>query len=124
MVKRNLYKVVMGFALLIIPAALFGQSKLEGKISDAADKDELGLPGANVVWAGTTIGATTNNAGYFNIKRTRQSDRLVISFLCAEISSSHALTQSITTGFLNFSDLLTCSSNVFRCRSMAGRCAH
>jgi len=64
-----------------MPLALDGQNKLEGKIFDAADKDETGLPGANVVWAGTTIGASTNAAGYFSIKRVSQSDKLVISFV-------------------------------------------
>lgn len=66
---------------LLIPGMLYGQSKLEGKIFDTADKDELGFPGANVVWAGTTVGTTTNAAGYFSIKRVKQVEKLVISFV-------------------------------------------
>jgi outer membrane receptor for ferrienterochelin and colicins len=81
MLKKRKYQIIFLSLILLYPVLVEGQSKLEGKISDAADKDELGLPGANVVWAGTTIGATTNNAGYFNIKRTKQSDKLVISFV-------------------------------------------
>ena len=65
----------------MIPVLLSGQNKVEGKIFDAADKDEAGLPGANVVWAGTTTGTVTNAAGYFNIKRVKGSDKLIISFI-------------------------------------------
>jgi len=73
------YILITGFFL--IPFLLAGQNKLEGKIFDADDKDELGLAGANVVWAGTTVGTTTNVAGYFNIRRVKDADRLVISFI-------------------------------------------
>ena len=34
-----------------------------------------------MVWAGTTVGATTNVAGYFSIKRVKEADKLVISFV-------------------------------------------
>ncbi len=71
--------IITGF--LIIPVLLSGQTRLEGKISDAADKKESGLPGANVKWAGTTVGASTNAAGYFSIRRVKETDKLVISFV-------------------------------------------
>lgn len=60
---------------------LSGQKAIEGKIIDAFDKEELGLPGASVIWAGTTIGTSTNAAGYFKVKRVKQTDKLVISFV-------------------------------------------
>jgi len=74
-------KLLVNITLLLMPGLLSAQSKLEGKIIDAADRDELGLPGANVVWAGTTIGTSTNNAGYFSLRRVKQTDKLVISFV-------------------------------------------
>ena len=77
--KIKLYVLIAG--LLLVPLIMTGQNKLEGKIFDADDKDELGMPGANVVWAGTTVGTTTNVAGYFSIKRMKQTDKLVISFV-------------------------------------------
>src|SRR4030042_6484247 len=77
--KIKLYILIAG--LFTVPLLVRGQDKLEGKISDAADKDEMGLPGANVMWAGTTVGATTNAAGYFSIKRVKDDERLVISFV-------------------------------------------
>jgi len=67
--------------LFIVPATLSAQKNVEGKIYDATDRDELGLPGASVIWAGTTVGTSTNAAGYFNLKRVKQSDKLVISFV-------------------------------------------
>ena len=58
-----------------------GQKSIEGKIIDAIDKDEMGLPGANIIWAGTTTGTSTNAAGYFKLKRVKQTNKLVISFI-------------------------------------------
>jgi hypothetical protein len=74
-------KHIIFIAFLIIPITLQGQGRLEGKITDAADKDELGLPGANIVWAGTNVGASANSAGFFTIRRVRETDKLVISFI-------------------------------------------
>jgi outer membrane receptor protein involved in Fe transport len=54
---------------------------LEGKISDGSDKDDLGLAGTSVYWAGSTTGSTTNAAGYFRIKRIRETDLLVVRFV-------------------------------------------
>ncbi|MBN1107268.1 MAG: TonB-dependent receptor [Bacteroidales bacterium] len=77
--KTNKIKLLL--CLLMIPLISPGQKKLEGKIFDSSDNDELGLPGANVVWAGTTVGTTTNVAGWFSIRRVKESDRLVVSFV-------------------------------------------
>ena len=67
--------------LVALPSVSKGQGKLEGHIYDAADKDQLGLPGANVYWAGTSVGTSTNTAGYFILKRVRQTDKLVVTFI-------------------------------------------
>lgn len=75
-------KYYLIFGILIFAAMpLSGQKTLEGKIIDTSDKDELGMPGASIVWAGTTTGTTTNVAGYFKIKKTKQTDKLVVSFV-------------------------------------------
>jgi outer membrane receptor for ferrienterochelin and colicins len=75
----------INYALILLLIALSslskGQGKLEGHIFDAADKDQLGLPGANVYWAGTSVGTSTNTAGYFILKRVKQTSRLVITFI-------------------------------------------
>jgi hypothetical protein len=48
------------------------QGHIEGKVMVAGDDGSAGteiLPGANVVWAGTTTGTSANAAGYFTLKR-------------------------------------------------------
>ena len=49
--------------LLSMPTMLFaqGSGKLAGRVTDGSTGD--GLPGANVILAGTNIGATTNLDG-------------------------------------------------------------
>jgi outer membrane receptor for ferrienterochelin and colicins len=64
---------------MIFPASLAAQGKLEGKILDT--DGETGLPGASVYWSGTTTGTTTNLAGYFEIRKTRSTNKLVVSFV-------------------------------------------
>ncbi len=66
---------------LSLTTILNGQNTIEGKVFDAADKEETGLPGASVIWAGTVTGTSTNAAGYFKLKRSRETDKLVISFI-------------------------------------------
>ncbi len=77
-------KQILTILLLIIPAALFGQGKIEGKVIVAGGggaPDSVGIPGANIVWAGTTTGTSTNNAGYFTLKRVRGHNLLIASFV-------------------------------------------
>ncbi len=70
--------------ILLIPAFAVAQGRLEGKVvvagSDGAPDGE-GLPGANVVWAGTTVGASANAAGYFTIRKVKDHNLLVASFV-------------------------------------------
>ncbi|MCK7538255.1 MAG: carboxypeptidase-like regulatory domain-containing protein [Marinilabiliales bacterium] len=70
--------------MLVIPAALSGQGKIEGKVLIAGAAERLTaipLPGANVVWAGTATGTSTNPAGYFSLRKIKGHDRLVASFV-------------------------------------------
>ncbi len=70
--------------MMLIPASLLGQGKIEGKVMIAGgggSPDSISLPGANVVWAGTATGTSTNPAGYFTLKKTRGNDLLVASFV-------------------------------------------
>ncbi|HUX96844.1 MAG TPA: TonB-dependent receptor [Bacteroidales bacterium] len=69
------------FFILSIPSLLYGQGSVEGKVFDTGDKEETGLPGASVIWAGTISGTSTNAAGYFKLRRSRVTDKLVISFI-------------------------------------------
>ena len=56
------------YILLLFPALLFSQGELKGVIMEANEKDDqIPLPGANVYWLGTTIGASTDIDGVFTI---------------------------------------------------------
>jgi len=76
---KNIFYLIFSI-LFMMPLMTEGQS-VEGKIYDASDKDETGLAGASVIWEGTTKGTSTNAAGYFSLKRTRETDKLVVSFI-------------------------------------------
>lgn len=79
---KNLFLAVI--LLFILPVSLFSQGEIEGKVTitdNANGADTISLPGANVIWASTTSGTTTNAAGYFTLKKVKNSDRLVISFV-------------------------------------------
>lgn len=77
--KAIFYIITAG--MFLIPVLLSGQGRIEGKIIDSGDREEAGLPGANLVWAGTSTGTSTNAAGSFNLRRARETDKLVISFV-------------------------------------------
>lgn len=72
---------IISAGMFLIPVLLSGQGRIEGKIIDSGDREEAGLPGANLVWAGTSTGTSTNAAGFFNLRRARETDKLVISFV-------------------------------------------
>ncbi len=76
--------IITLISVLLIPAFMVAQGRLEGKVivaggDGASDGD--GLPGANVFWAGTAIGASSNAAGYFTIRKVKDHDLLVASFV-------------------------------------------
>lgn len=74
-------KFIIILLLLSVPLTMYAQHSIEGKIFDKSDADETGLPGASLIWAGTTTGTSTNAAGYFKLKRVKQTDKLVVSFI-------------------------------------------
>ena len=44
-------------------------------------KDNLGVYGANVYWLRTTVGAVTNEKGWFTIPYKKEYKKLVVSFV-------------------------------------------
>ena len=68
--------------LLLIPLLSFSQEELKGMIMDKNNpKDNLGVYGANVHWLGTTVGATTDEKGWFAIPYKTAYKKLVVSFV-------------------------------------------
>ncbi|HLG35729.1 MAG TPA: TonB-dependent receptor [Bacteroidia bacterium] len=70
------YKIILH--LFLFPVCAFAQT-LQGKITDTQSEP---LTGANIVWAGTTIGTVTDAKGQFEITLQNITDKkLVISFV-------------------------------------------
>ncbi len=78
-------KQLLTIAIIILsPLLASGQGRIEGKVmtSGGSSSDEAeGLPGASIIWAGTTVGTSANAAGYFTIRRVKDHDLLVASFI-------------------------------------------
>ena len=63
---------------LLLPLTAFAQQFSKGTVVDEAN---LPLMGAEVYWNGTQIGVSTDDNGTFSIKRTENSNTLVISYI-------------------------------------------
>lgn len=68
--------------IMLIPLLSFSQETLKGMIMDQNNpKDNLGVFGANVYWLNTSVGATTNEKGWFTIPYKSSYKKLVVSFV-------------------------------------------
>lgn len=63
---------------LLLPLTAFAQQFSKGTVVDEAN---LPLMGAEVYWNGTEIGVSTDDNGTFTLKRTENSNTLVISYI-------------------------------------------
>ena len=78
---------------LLLPLTAFAQQFSKGTVVDEAN---LPLMGAEVYWNGTQIGASTDDNGTFTLKRTENSNTLVISYVgyktkTVKVTNSEAL---------------------------------
>jgi len=61
----NLYKLLLGILLWIVPLTLFGQRYVSGRVTDAEDGEPI--PGVSVFIDGSAVGITTDSAGYYRL---------------------------------------------------------
>ena len=82
-IKYNTMKRITVFTLfLFFPLFIFSQEILTGMIMDKNNpKDNLGVYGANVFWLNTSIGATTDEKGWFKIPYQKNYKKLVVSYV-------------------------------------------
>ena len=67
--------------MVLLCASLGGYAQdIKGRVVEQENGKKVGLPGANVYWAGTTDGVVTDAEGHFKIKWNK-SGRLVASFI-------------------------------------------
>ena len=65
-----------------MPVFMFSQSELKGVILEANENnEEIPLPGANVYWLNTSVGASTDIDGMFTIPYNKDYKKLVISYV-------------------------------------------
>ena len=70
------------YILLIVPAALFSQEKIIGKIMEVNEKGfHVSLNGANVYWLNTSIGTITDIDGNFSLPYKKEYNKLVVSYV-------------------------------------------
>ncbi|MBC8004944.1 MAG: carboxypeptidase-like regulatory domain-containing protein, partial [Verrucomicrobia bacterium] len=54
---------------------------IKGKVFGYENSEKITLPGANIYWAGTTIGTMADENGVYTIKPYKSSNLLVFSFV-------------------------------------------
>ncbi|MEC3905573.1 TonB-dependent receptor [Tamlana sp. 2201CG12-4] len=70
------------YIIVLLPAFLFSQNKIEGVIMEANNENEqIGLPGANVYWLNTSVGTVTDIDGKFNLSYKPEYKKLIISYV-------------------------------------------
>lgn len=68
--------------LFFMPALFFAQDKIKGMVMEPSPQGKhLPLPGANVIWEGTSVGTITDIDGNFTLPYEASYKRLVISYI-------------------------------------------
>jgi outer membrane receptor for ferrienterochelin and colicins len=71
------YKIA--FLLFLFSVPIFSQnSEIKGKI---IDQDNIPILGANIFWQSTSIGTTSDENGLFTIKKTPETNSLLVSYI-------------------------------------------
>lgn len=70
------------FLILTTPQEVLAQLSMKGKVvAINQDKDPAALPDVNVYWLNTNIGTTTDAAGEFTIPYSKESNKLIFSYI-------------------------------------------
>lgn len=68
--------------LFFMPALFFAQDKIKGMVMEPSPQGKhLPLPGANVIWEGTSVGTITDIDGNFTLPYESSYKRLIISYV-------------------------------------------
>ena len=68
--------------LFFTPALFFAQDKIKGMVMEPSPQGKhLPLPGANVIWEGTSVGTITDIDGNFTLPYESSYKRLIISYI-------------------------------------------
>ena len=68
--------------ILLFPLFLFAQNEIKGLVIEQNSKSQrIPLPGANVFWLNTTVGAMTSDDGSFKLPYDVAYKKLIISYI-------------------------------------------
>lgn len=113
MLKTTKYKLVLHTLFLTMCLFLFGSmqaqtTKVSGKIVDAISREPL--PFVNIIFKGTTVGATSDVEGNYTLSTTLKVDSMVISYVGynkVTRAIKKGVTQEINIGLTQGVDLIT-----------------
>ncbi|MDX6747982.1 TonB-dependent receptor [Polaribacter sp. PL03] len=75
-------KYIFSSLILLFPLFISAQTNLKGMIMDKQNpENNLGVAGATVNWLNTSIGAITNEKGWFTIPYKKEYKKLVVSYI-------------------------------------------
>lgn len=78
----SIHKYLLFISLFAVSAFCSAQNVLTGQVLGHDEKGQVApLPGANVVWLGTTKGTSTDIDGKFKLNQVQNINRVVISFV-------------------------------------------
>jgi len=69
------------YIMLFFPLVLISQEQLNGIVLETSNGKEMPLPGANVYWLNSSVGAITNDDGTFTLPYKFSYNKLVISYV-------------------------------------------
>ena len=73
---------ILFIILYFIPTLFFAQDEIKGMVMEPSPQGKhLPLPGANVIWDGTSVGAITDIDGNFTLPYESSYKRLIISYV-------------------------------------------
>jgi len=75
-------KKYVALIFMTVPFFTLSQDKIEGVIMERNSAGKAsGLPGANVYWLNSQMGAITNDKGLFTIPYAKEYNKLIISYV-------------------------------------------
>ncbi|HSI91691.1 MAG TPA: TonB-dependent receptor, partial [Adhaeribacter sp.] len=78
--RNALASLLFGFIILLLSPIAATAQNLNGQVFDKKDNNAV-LPGASLVWAGTTSGTMTDVKGAFTLPFSLKTNKLVVSFI-------------------------------------------
>ncbi len=75
-------RIIMLFTLLAFSISAFGNERVKGRVyGKESNSKQRPLPGANIIFAGTSNGTTSDASGNFELAVSKESNTLIVSYV-------------------------------------------